>query len=68
MSNMFLATCPKGFEPLLVDELISFGAQGVKQVAVGVQFYGGILSVLWHNSSLNTIVERRAFDSLLDIR
>ena len=33
-----------------------------------VQFYGGVLSVLWHNSSLNTIVERGAFESLLDIR
>jgi 23S rRNA (guanine2445-N2)-methyltransferase / 23S rRNA (guanine2069-N7)-methyltransferase len=39
---MFLATCPKGFEPLLVDELISFGAQNVKQMAVGVEFYGEI--------------------------
>ncbi len=42
MSHMFLATCPKGFEPLLVDELISFGAQNVKQVAVGVEFFGDI--------------------------
>ncbi|MFT5708061.1 MAG: 23S rRNA (guanine2445-N2)-methyltransferase / 23S rRNA (guanine2069-N7)-methyltransferase [Oceanospirillaceae bacterium] len=39
---MFLATCPKGFEPLLVDELISFGADKVKQVAVGVEFSGDI--------------------------
>ena len=42
MSHMFLATCPKGFEPLLVDELISFGAQNVKQVAVGVEFTGAL--------------------------
>ena len=42
MSHMFLATCPKGFEPLLVDELISFGASNVKQVAVGVEFSGEI--------------------------
>jgi 23S rRNA (guanine2445-N2)-methyltransferase / 23S rRNA (guanine2069-N7)-methyltransferase len=38
MSHKFLATCPKGFEPILVDELNSFGADQVKQVAVGVEF------------------------------
>ncbi|MCJ8337002.1 MAG: bifunctional 23S rRNA (guanine(2069)-N(7))-methyltransferase RlmK/23S rRNA (guanine(2445)-N(2))-methyltransferase RlmL [Pseudomonadales bacterium] len=40
MSHRFLATCPKGFEPLLVTELESFGAESVKQVAVGVEFSG----------------------------
>jgi len=40
MSHRFLATCPKGFEPLLVTELESFGADNVKQVAVGVEFSG----------------------------
>ncbi len=40
MSYRFLATCPKGFEPLLLDELVSFGAKEVKQVAVGVEFKG----------------------------
>jgi len=42
MSHMFLATCPKGFEPLLVDELVSVGASNVKQVAIGVEFSGEI--------------------------
>lgn len=42
MSHSFLATCPKGIEPLLVDELQSFGALHVKQVAVGVEFSGEI--------------------------
>lgn len=42
MSHKFLATCPRGFEPLLVDELRSFGAHQVKQVAVGVEFSADI--------------------------
>jgi hypothetical protein len=32
-----------------------------------LQFYGGVLNVLWHNSSLNTRLERASFESLLDI-
>ncbi|MGB1237221.1 MAG: bifunctional 23S rRNA (guanine(2069)-N(7))-methyltransferase RlmK/23S rRNA (guanine(2445)-N(2))-methyltransferase RlmL [Pseudomonadales bacterium] len=40
MAQTFLATCPKGVEPLLVDELKSLGASQVVQLAVGVEFSG----------------------------
>lgn len=36
----FFATCPRGLEPLLVDELQGVGAQDVRVVPGGVQFKG----------------------------
>ncbi|RVU32472.1 bifunctional 23S rRNA (guanine(2069)-N(7))-methyltransferase RlmK/23S rRNA (guanine(2445)-N(2))-methyltransferase RlmL [Neptunomonas marina] len=40
----FLATCPKGLEPLLVDELTALGAEEVKQTASGAEFSGSLES------------------------
>jgi len=36
----FFASCPRGLEPLLVEDLLSFGASGVLKTAGGVQFCG----------------------------
>lgn len=38
----FFATCPKGVGDLLADEVISFGAEKVKESAAGVSFTGTI--------------------------
>ena len=45
MSNFmkkFFATCPKGLEYLLVDELKALGASDVHEVLAGVHFSGGL--------------------------
>ncbi len=36
----FFATCPRGLEPLLVEDLSAVGAGGVQKTAGGVQFRG----------------------------
>ena len=38
----FFATCPKGLEYLLRDELIALGAESAREVMAGVHFEGGI--------------------------
>jgi 23S rRNA (guanine2445-N2)-methyltransferase / 23S rRNA (guanine2069-N7)-methyltransferase len=38
----FFATCPKGLELLLVDELGSLGADEIKSTVAGVYFHGGL--------------------------
>ncbi len=38
----FFATAPKGLEPLLVDELQTFGASQVRQTRGGVEFFGNL--------------------------
>ena len=47
----FFATCPKGLEYLLVDELISLGGGDVHEALAGVHFRGtletGYLACLW---------------------
>jgi 23S rRNA (guanine2445-N2)-methyltransferase / 23S rRNA (guanine2069-N7)-methyltransferase len=42
----FFATCPKGIEGLLVEELASLGAEGCRQTVAGVAF-SGTLSVAY---------------------
>lgn len=36
----FFATCPKGLEYLLVDELVALGAESAREVTAGVHFRG----------------------------
>jgi len=47
----FFATCPKGIEPLLADELRQLGAEMVKETRAGVAFEGvlaiGYRACLW---------------------
>ena len=47
----FFATCPKGIESLLADELRALGAEGVKETRAGVAFEGtltiGYRACLW---------------------
>ena len=47
----FFATCPKGLEYLLVDELKALGAGGVREALAGVYFQGeleaGLRACLW---------------------
>ncbi len=38
----FFATCPKGLETLLLDELTGFGAESVKSTATGAEFSGDL--------------------------
>ncbi len=40
--EQFFATCPRGLEPVLVAELETLGAQGVRSVDGGVSFAGGL--------------------------
>lgn len=39
-SRRYFATCPKGLEYLLVDELKALGAEGVREALAGVHFEG----------------------------
>ncbi len=41
-SRRYFATCPKGLEYLLVDELKAMGAEGVREALAGVYFEGPI--------------------------
>ena len=38
----FFATAPKGIPPLLVEELKTFGAKGVKETLAGASFRGDL--------------------------
>ena len=38
----FFASCPKGLEYLLVDELAALGASDVREALAGVHFRGGL--------------------------
>lgn len=42
MNQQFFATCPRGLEALLVDELKKCGAKNIKQTDGGVSFLGDI--------------------------
>lgn len=41
-SRRYFATCPKGLEYLLVDELKALGAEGVREALAGVYFEGPV--------------------------
>src|SRR5690554_3273451 len=63
----FFATCPKGLESLLLDELKALGADGLRETVAGVYFSGDIQQAyqvcLWSrlaNKVLMPLVQERA--------
>jgi len=65
--TQFFATCPKGLESLLLDELKALGAQEVRETVAGVYFSGDIKKAyevcLWSrlaNKVLMPLVQERA--------
>ncbi|WP_339615289.1 bifunctional 23S rRNA (guanine(2069)-N(7))-methyltransferase RlmK/23S rRNA (guanine(2445)-N(2))-methyltransferase RlmL [uncultured Gilvimarinus sp.] len=65
--TQFFATCPKGLESLLLDELKALGAQEVRETVAGVYFSGDIKKAyevcLWSrlaNKVLMPLVQDRA--------
>jgi putative N6-adenine-specific DNA methylase len=43
-SQAFFASCPRGLEALLAEELVSFSARGIEPVPGGVAFEGNLLT------------------------
>ena len=63
----FFATCARALEPLLADELRSFGAKKVEEVRAGVQFDGSLESAyracLWSRVASRILLPLRSFDA-----
>ena len=57
----FFATCPKGLEPVLFDELQALGVEQAKQTLAGVNFGGGIEAAyracLWSRVANRVLLE-----------
>jgi 23S rRNA (guanine2445-N2)-methyltransferase / 23S rRNA (guanine2069-N7)-methyltransferase len=62
----FFATCPKGLEYLLVDELKALGADNVHEVLAGVHFHGeletGYRACLWSRLASRILMPLAEFD------
>ncbi|MDH3514954.1 MAG: bifunctional 23S rRNA (guanine(2069)-N(7))-methyltransferase RlmK/23S rRNA (guanine(2445)-N(2))-methyltransferase RlmL, partial [Gammaproteobacteria bacterium] len=61
----FFATCPKGIEPLLADELRALGAVSVKETRAGVAFEGplatGYRACLWSRLANRVLLPLESF-------
>ena len=61
----FFATCPKGIESLLADELRAFGAEEVKETRAGVAFAGalatGYRACLWSRLASRVLLSFERF-------
>jgi 23S rRNA (guanine2445-N2)-methyltransferase / 23S rRNA (guanine2069-N7)-methyltransferase len=61
----FFATCPKGIEPLLADELRQLGAEMVKETRAGVAFEGalaiGYRACLWSRLASRILLPLTSF-------
>lgn len=57
MDYSFFATCPRGLEALLVEELQQIGAQGIKQTDGGASFAGDMK--LCYKANLNSRIATR---------
>jgi 23S rRNA (guanine2445-N2)-methyltransferase / 23S rRNA (guanine2069-N7)-methyltransferase len=61
----FFATCPKGIEPLLADELRLLGAEMVKETRAGVSFEGalaiGYRACLWSRLASRILLPLTSF-------
>ncbi len=61
----FFATCPKGIEPLLADELRQLGAEAVKETRAGVSFEGtlaiGYRACLWSRLASRILLPLTSF-------
>ncbi len=66
-SYSFFATCPKGVDALLLDELVSFGIKEVKQGAFGVWFSADMAMAyrvcLWSRLANKVILVLRSVDN-----
>ena len=63
----FFATCPKGLEYLLVDELKALGAADVREALAGVHFTGGIdagyRACLWSRLASRILITLAEFEA-----
>lgn len=63
----FFATCPKGLEYLLKDELVAMGATDVKEALAGVAFSGGMETAyracLWSRMASRVLLPLAEFDA-----
>ena len=67
----YFATCPRGLEGLLQDELISLGAQNVTQTVSGVSFTGdaqvGIKACLWSRFASRVLLKLVSYHAGSDL-
>ena len=65
MALSFFATCPKGLESLLLNELIELGAKDAKETVAGVSFKGdfttGMKACLWSRFASRILLELSEF-------
>lgn len=65
--SAFFATCPKGLEYLLKDELIAIGASDVREALAGVSFSGNIETAyrvcLWSRMASRVLLPLAEFDA-----
>ena len=63
--RQFFATCPKGIESLLADELRGLGAEGVKETRAGVAFTGTLATAyracLWSRLANRILLPLKSF-------
>ena len=61
----FFATCPKGIEPLLADELRTLAAEGVRETRAGVTFEGTLATAyracLWSRLANRILLPLKSF-------
>src|SRR5690625_103635 len=69
-SRAFFATCPKGLEYLLRDELVALGASDVREARAGVHFAGQLVDAcracLWSRLASRILLPLASFDSADD--
>ena len=67
----FFATCPKGLERLLFDELNALKLQNVRETVAGVSFDGefndGLKACLWSRFASRILLELSEFESPKDL-
>ncbi len=68
--SAFFATCPKGLEYLLRDELVAMGAQDVREALAGVHFAGSLETAyracLWSRLASRILLPLAEFDAATD--
>lgn len=68
--SAYFATCPKGLEYLLRDELIALGAADVREVLAGVHFSGTLETAyracLWSRLASRVLLPLAEFDAATD--
>ncbi|AHX14051.1 50S rRNA methyltransferase [Dyella jiangningensis] len=68
--SAFFATCPKGLEYLLRDELVALGAEDVREALAGVHFAGTLATAyracLWSRLASRVLMPLAEFDAATD--